>query len=181
MRRSTERPVGKVDGTDDHLSARHSKHCDGQENATRRPVSRVLSSARGRLCSHSSGSPVARTLTRHTRGAGWKRPMRTPYSVLLQAGFTMPGLLPAPRWALTPPFHPYSGQGPKRSALCGTFPRLAPGGHYPPPCLHGARTFLQQQVTPLPATARPSGQAGHITPRSAHCQRGLTPSAEPEA
>lgn len=36
--------------------------------------------------------------------------MRTPYSVLLQAGFTMPGLLPAPRWALTPPFHPYSGQ-----------------------------------------------------------------------
>lgn len=36
--------------------------------------------------------------------------MRAPYLVLLQAGFTMPGLLPAPRWALTPPFHPYQPQ-----------------------------------------------------------------------
>ena len=33
--------------------------------------------------------------------------MRTPYLALLLAGFTMPDLLPAPRWALTPPFHPY--------------------------------------------------------------------------
>ena len=33
--------------------------------------------------------------------------MRAPYSVLLQAGFTMRALSPAPRWALTPPFHPY--------------------------------------------------------------------------
>ncbi len=32
---------------------------------------------------------------------------RRPYSVLLPVGFTMPPLLPAPRWALTPPFHPY--------------------------------------------------------------------------
>ncbi|QFT31023.1 hypothetical protein FIV00_11085 [Labrenzia sp. THAF82] len=31
-----------------------------------------------------------------------------PYSVLLPVGFTMPLLLPAARWALTPPFHPYS-------------------------------------------------------------------------
>lgn len=33
--------------------------------------------------------------------------MRAPYSVLLQAGFTMRALSPTPRWALTPPFHPY--------------------------------------------------------------------------
>jgi len=32
---------------------------------------------------------------------------RRPYSVLLQAGLAMPVLLPGPRWALTPPFHPY--------------------------------------------------------------------------
>ncbi len=43
-----------------------------------------------------------------------------------------------------------------RSALCGTFPRFTPGGHYPPPCLYGARTFLQTRITPCPATARPS-------------------------
>jgi hypothetical protein len=32
---------------------------------------------------------------------------RRPYSVLLQAGLAMPSLSPGPRWALTPPFHPY--------------------------------------------------------------------------
>ena len=36
-------------------------------------------------------------------------------------------------WSLTPPFHPYpSGEG--RSVLCGTVPRVAPGGCCPPPC-----------------------------------------------
>ena len=30
-----------------------------------------------------------------------------PYSVLLPVGFALPRLLPAVRWALTPPFHPY--------------------------------------------------------------------------
>jgi hypothetical protein len=33
--------------------------------------------------------------------------MRVPYLVLLQAGFTLRGLSPAPRCALTAPFHPY--------------------------------------------------------------------------
>ena len=38
--------------------------------------------------------------------------MRTPYLALLQAGFTVPVLLPGPRWALTPPFHPYRYRSP---------------------------------------------------------------------
>ncbi|GAB1582493.1 hypothetical protein PPNSA23_24360 [Phyllobacterium phragmitis] len=29
-----------------------------------------------------------------------------------------------------------------RSAFCGTFPGVAPAGHYPAPCFPGARTFL---------------------------------------
>ena len=29
-----------------------------------------------------------------------------------------------------------------RSALCGTFPKVALAGRYPAPCFHGARTFL---------------------------------------
>ena len=41
--------------------------------------------------------------------------MRAPYLVLLRAGFTVPVLLPVPRWALTPPFHPYLQ--PKRKAV----------------------------------------------------------------
>ena len=49
--------------------------------------------------------------------------------------------------------------GRRRFAFCGTFPRLAPGGHYPPPRLHGARTFLRERVTPQTATARPSDPA----------------------
>ena len=36
-------------------------------------------------------------------------------------------------WSLTPPFHPYQDCS-WRSVLCGTVPRVAPGGCYPPPC-----------------------------------------------
>ena len=39
---------------------------------------------------------------------------RHPYSVLLQAGFTVPSPLPSTRWALTPPFHPYPYSAPLR-------------------------------------------------------------------
>ena len=69
------------------------------------------------------------------------------------------GLLPHP-FTLTP------DRSPGRSALCGTFPRLAPGGRYPPPCFHGARTFLQHAVTSIPAAARPSGQGRDIRPNA---------------
>ena len=37
-------------------------------------------------------------------------PSRNPYLALLQVGLAMRELLPAPRWALTPPFHPYCGR-----------------------------------------------------------------------
>ena len=32
----------------------------------------------------------------------------------------------------------------ERSALCGTFPGVAPAGRYPAPCFRGARTFLRR-------------------------------------
>jgi hypothetical protein len=67
-----------------------------------------------------------------------------PYLVLLRAGFGLPRLLPAARWALTLPFHPYpsthlpdlsirkvrSG----RYLFCATFRRVAPPGCYPAHC-----------------------------------------------
>src|SRR5205085_2006201 len=82
---------------------------------------------------------------------------RDPYSVLLLAGLAMPCLLPATRWALTPPFHPSPGK-PGRFAFCGAVPGVAPGGRYPPPCRRGARTFLDPLAEA--AIARPSGPRG---------------------
>ena len=80
----------------------------------RRPVSRVLCrpafTGRG---GHSSGPILADRFSRPTRTARAdealpeRTPARRPYSVLLQAGLAMPSPSPGPRWALTPPFHPY--------------------------------------------------------------------------
>ena len=79
-----------------------------------------------------------------------------PYSVLLPVGFAVPPALPPTRCALTAPFHPYRDlrNAPRRSVLCGTFPRLAPAGRYPAPLVHGARTFLPGNLSVLPE--RPS-------------------------
>ncbi len=46
---------------------------------------------------------------------------------------------PARWWSLTPPFHPYphpdtEASGPLAVCLCGTVPRVTPGGCCPPPC-----------------------------------------------
>ena len=88
-----------------------------------RPVSRVLYGP-GPSCeapergSHSSGTAFACRLAQPTRttdpetGLARLRVPRHPYSVLLPVGFTMPSLLPGPRWALTPPFHPYADMRP---------------------------------------------------------------------
>ena len=78
-------------------------------------------------------------------------PPRGSYLALLPVGLAVPGLLPAPRWALTPPFHPYPG-APGRSVLCGAFPRVTPAGRYPAPLPCGVRTFLGGPQSP----ARPS-------------------------
>lgn len=48
--------------------------------------------------------------TRLETGWALARPCR-PYSVLLPVGFAVPSMSPCPRWALTPPFHPYSASG----------------------------------------------------------------------
>ena len=55
--------------------------------------------------SHSSGTSVTECLVQPTRTPRGRA--SGPYSVLLQAGFALPPLLPAARCALTAPFHPY--------------------------------------------------------------------------
>ena len=105
---------------------------------------------------HSSGTDVATGLVLPTRGSGLKRPCRraarSPYSALLPVGLAMRALLPAPRWALTPPFHPYPG-GPGRSVLCGAFRQVALPGRYPAPLLQGVRTFLPQKGAAIQPSA----------------------------
>ena len=64
---------------------------------------------------HSSGPAIAGRFSRPTRTPqAYDGPTpcgaRNPYSVLLLAGLAMPSLSPGPRWALTPPFHPYPGR-----------------------------------------------------------------------
>ena len=80
---------------------------------------------------------------------------RRPYLVLLPVGFAVPSPSPAPRCALTAPFHPCTQASRaepdacpgERYALCGTFPGVTPAGRYPAPCFRGARTFLPRANT----------------------------------
>lgn len=44
-----------------------------------------------------------------------------------------------------PTLSPLPRSEPRRSALCGAIPGVAPGGRYPPPCHSGARTFLDSR------------------------------------
>ena len=99
----------------------------------------------------SGGQPGS--LGRKNPGA---RTPRDPYLALLLAGLAVPPTSPPARWALTPPFHPYpSAETGGRSDLCGAFPRVAPGGRYPPPCLPGVRTFLDLAAAAIRPSARP--------------------------
>src|SRR5258706_7673214 len=81
---------------------------------------------------------------------------RRPYSVLLQAGLAMPSRSPGPRWALTPPFHPYPTR--ERGGLLSV--ALSLGS---PPAGVTRRLFAVEPglSSPCPcgksATARPSG------------------------
>ena len=58
---------------------------------------------------HSSGTFLAKRLTRPTRTTTRKPAKCRPYLVLLPVGLAMPVSLPNPRCALTAPFHPYLG------------------------------------------------------------------------
>jgi len=59
------------------------------------------------------------------------QPLSPPYLALLLVGFTLPRTSPSWRWALTSPFHPCRK---RRCIFCGTFPGVAPGLRYRPPC-----------------------------------------------
>ncbi len=105
-----------------------------------------------------------------------------PYLALLRVEFTVPGLLPAARCALTAPFHPYliPLRGP--SAVCS----LLHWSWVSPPALpgtlpYGARTFLpsarlpeeddDEAATVWSASARSIEGCAPLSPRVAHSNR----------
>jgi len=66
-----------------------------------------------------------------------------PYLVLLRVGFTMPSVLPRPRWALTPPFQPYLFPfGSSAVYFLLHFPSPRDARSLTGTLLCGARTFL---------------------------------------
>jgi hypothetical protein len=84
------------------------------------------------------------------------------YLALLRLGVTVPPLLPAARWALTPPFHPYPPSALRPpGAVSFLWPCPSPfGAQALPgslPC--GARTFLGRLAAPA---TTPLGQRGGI-------------------
>ena len=132
---------------------------------------------------HSSGTALADRLTRPTRmeREGAPVPCGTPIPIRSCSRRGLPchpchqergGLLPHP-FTLTPRTCQKTDKS--RGGLLSVAlslglrsPILAdqvasPGGRYPPPCLRGARTFLQQVA--LPAAARPPDRTLLISPR----------------
>src|SRR6201995_4739502 len=87
------------------------------------PVSRILSRAAIYLC-------------------GLPGPRRAGSTVLLglaPGGVCLAAASPRRRCALTAPFHlclyaTHMVAAPSAVCFCGTFPRVSPGGRYPPPC-----------------------------------------------
>ena len=110
----------------------------------------------GAMDDHSSGTSVAGRLARPTRaaaaetrlaGTGPEGPAgRPPLCGLAPGGVyhaaAVAGSAVRSYRTLSPlPAAAFNG-GRRRSALCGTFPGVAPAGRYPAPCFRGARTFL---------------------------------------
>ncbi len=95
------------------------------------------------------------------------------YAALHPMGFAVPDALPHPRWALTPPFHPYRerslARAARRSASLWHCPRRFRHRALPGIVLYGARTFL-----PSLARARDQRSLGrrrraqHDTARPGH-------------
>src|SRR4051794_4019181 len=107
-----------------------------------RPVGRVLSprASRRAVCGHPSRAAVADSLVRSTRELGRaalerSREERAPLLDLAPGGVYRAA--PVTRSAgglLHHRFTLASVRARRRSVLCGTVPRVTPGGSYPPPC-----------------------------------------------
>jgi hypothetical protein len=140
-------------------------------NRARRPVSRVLSPlARGMTIHLGRPSPNA-----SRDRPGWRlenppgpvagsprRPTCHPYLVLLPVGFTLPPPLPAPRCALTAPFHPCRPGGPEGSQELGGLLSVALSLRSPSPGVTRHRVSVEPGLSSRrPASLRSGAESGH--------------------
>ncbi len=118
---------------------------------------------------HSSRPSIAARLELPTRSLSAKaslaavsadadRPARGPYSALLPVGLAVPPLLPAARWALTPPFHPCHElpEANLRSVMAVCFLWRFPSG-FPARALPGTVALWSPDFPLGPEPQRPSG------------------------
>ena len=101
----------------------------GNQGWRSRKPSSVRPPPLGRPDGHLSGMAVTRHLMRPTRGSNGPGQTSPPIWPCSDWGLPCRGLLPAARWALTPPFHPCPPCG-GRSVLCGPVRRLAAPRRY---------------------------------------------------
>ena len=156
-----------------------------QKKSRSGPVSRVLYLA-ARGDDHFSRTPIARRLQQPTRKSITSRtdsrsPWRTaPCLVLLRVGFTKPAESPRPlvrSYRTISPLPvprpmPSTGGGHRRCVFCCTFPDLAIGRRYRPPC--PAEPGLSSRRR-SPASRRSSGPLRDFTvPQSAASRFSIT-------
>src|SRR5262245_50804592 len=149
------------------------KKADGRRGIGSAPLARLLRQARkpssvpraeargmviclGRLSPTASSSlPAARRISRPGGRCGSHL---AAYLALLRLGVTVPPLLPAMRWALTPPFHPCRSPrlAPWFQAVSSLWPCPSPlGAQALPGSLPvGARTFLEPRPQQAAAWTR---------------------------
>ena len=108
----------------------------------------------GCRCRH---PPAIYPRTRAGRPRTCARPVQArDFLILLQVGFAEPAGSPRSLVVSYSTVSPLPAPESRRSVLCGTFPRVTPGGCYPPPC----------PVEPGPSSVPP--EDGNAVARPAH-------------
>src|SRR5690606_31131111 len=91
-------------------------------------------------------------------------PARGPYLALLPVGLAVPVLLPTPRWALTPPFHP-GPRGPHQRIAGGLF-SVALSLGLPRPGVTRHRYLVESGLSSCGEAFRPLRKRPSSPPRS---------------
>ena len=119
----------------------------GDGHSSKRAITRALLAANPDLWAKAACGDIENPI----------KPAQGPYSALLPVGLAMRRLLPAPRWALTPPFHPYRRlckARPCTTAVCflWRFPSGYPARALPGTVASGSPDFPRAFAGPRPSS-----------------------------
>ena len=117
----------------------------GDGHSSKRAIARALLAANPDLWAKAACGDIGNPI----------KPAQGPYSALLPVGLAMRRLLPAPRWALTPPIHPYRRlcrARPCTTAVCflWRFPSGYPARALPGTVALWSPDFPRSKLTPRP-------------------------------